>query len=195
MLRVGVGIAAAIAACVLAVASAPAAEYAPHWYENGKLIVGSVRVETRGKMGFEPPSSDPSASFIRCHNVIADWTLTNPSTGEAGTGELTMLTADDCRGRPRCSGATVSFGGLPTRAPLEGKSHVKESLEGMSMGAECSTGGFGGEYGYLYVEVTRSRMSLFAYFYGCNPHEYPICSYHPAIAAGKLFLPGNITAK
>jgi hypothetical protein len=184
------------------VSAAPArAESAPHWYENGKLIVGSVSVQARGWMRFEPPSTQSEPNYVRCRNVVASWTLTNPSTGEAGTGELSALTASACRARPiRCAGASAGFGGIPKSAPLIRKgSEVTESLEDMSMGAECSTGGFGGggrEAGYLEVAMTRQGiMHLFGTFYPCNPHEYPICVFHPALAHGKLALPNNITAR
>jgi hypothetical protein len=190
-----------LAAAVAGLSAVPAsAAYAPHWYENGKLIMGSVSVETRGTLLFEPPSTQGEPSYIRCRDVVANWTLTNPSSGEAGTGELTSVAAS-CRARPvRCTAASAGIEGIPKRASLVGdKSEIKETLEDMSMWAECSTAGFGGggrESGYLDVTITRRGvMHLFGTFYGCNPHEFPICEFHPAFATGKLTLPNNITAK
>jgi hypothetical protein len=192
-----------VAGAAATLSAVPArAQSAPHWYENGKLIVGTVSVEARGWMRFDPPSTQLEPRYVRCHGVEAKWTLTNPSTGEAGIAELTSLTAGGCQARPvGCSGASAGLGGIPKRASVvrRDRFEVAVSLEGMSMGAECARGGFGGggaESGGLSMEITRPGvMQLSGTFFPCNPHEFPICVFHPAQAHGKLVLANAITVK
>jgi hypothetical protein len=131
---------------------------------------------------------------ITCRDVVANWTLTNPSGGEAGIGELTSLTASGCSAtyRPRlCTGASAEVVGLPQRAPLRGKRPPEVKLEGVSMSARCSTGetDVGGP-----LEVSTRRGVMHPGEGGECEAEPPYC--HPAAAAyGRLTLARNITAK
>jgi hypothetical protein len=178
---------AAVAASIVTLSAAPAsAESAPHWYENGKLIVGSVSVQARGSMRFEPPTNRPDLPVIRCSDVVADWTLSNPSSGEAGTGELISLTASGCKARPRCSGTSASIGGIPKRASLtREESKITELFKSTNWRAECSAGGFE-EGEELFVVITRRGVIKMS--------SVSSNAYHPGFAAGKLALPNNITA-
>jgi hypothetical protein len=182
-----------VAAAIATLAAVPArAEHVPHWYENGMLIVGSVSVEARGMMNVEQRETEPGPP-VTCRDVVADWTLTNPTGGEAGIGELTRLTSSGCGSyRPRlCIAASAEIVGLPQRATLKGKRPPEEALEPVEMRAECSPGGIGviSVGGPLYVSTRRGVVHLYFAERLCGG----LC--HPAFAYGKFKLARNITAK
>jgi hypothetical protein len=175
-----------VAAAIVTLAAVPArAEHVPHWYENGQLIVGSISVQARGTIIFEPPST--GGLYLRCRNVVADWTLTNPSGGEAGIGELTSLSGCSPSLPRSCAGASAEIVGLPQRAPLTGKRPPTEKFEGVSIGAECSTGAVG-TFGTLYVTTHHGGIHL-------TVVESCIELCHRSVTYGTLKLAKNITAK
>jgi hypothetical protein len=180
----------ALAAAVATLAAVPArAEHVHHWYEIGQLIVGSVSVEARGTITFVPPETNPGPC-CECRNVVADWTLTNPSGGEAGIGELTSLTFSGCGSyRPRlCIGATAESEGLPQRAALTSIRPPEEKLPAVRMHAECGTGGV--YLSGLGVQSTHhGHMRLYAGG-SCSP-----LPCHASFGGGRLKLARNITAK
>jgi hypothetical protein len=140
----------ALAATALAcwASSAATAQAAPHWYAEGRLVSGTVRVSSvhRGEMSVHLPTVT-----LECQPHVTAGSVTNPPGGEAGVGELSETKASKNRpiafceatreGPPGCSSIYhIKASTLPVRTHLAIESSlagVRDVIEGTPLRLEC----------------------------------------------------------
>lgn len=140
-----IGLASLLATALLTMVPVAAqAAPTPHWFSDGKLIVGqSVVVKTAGVLTFNLTQFGVK---VRCKVIDSD-TITNPASGGPGTDEMTAFRLTGCKE----SGTTkickkkmeVIAHGLPwlthlTEAPPA--PGVRDVIEGVALEFRCAKG-------------------------------------------------------
>jgi hypothetical protein len=129
---------ALVAIAVSMAAMAAAAQAAPHWYGNGKLIPGSLRLSVAKETTKGPR---PGFGGVRCVGLLGG-TITNPASGEAGLDELSYSyrirkngNANHCG--TRCGGSWI-ISRLPrSRLALEASAPgIRDVMEGVEIEVE-----------------------------------------------------------
>jgi hypothetical protein len=111
------------------------AEPAPHWFVEGKLLVGSLTINSKGRLALTVYRAGPR---VVC-TVFDTETIANPSNGEAGTDEMTSFSLQRCKG-----GCGASAAGLPWHSHLVVDSKrrvIRDEIEGVELSVSCQQTG------------------------------------------------------
>jgi hypothetical protein len=145
---------ALLAAVALAAPSQATAQPAPHWYADGTLVAGFVHFtsahEHGGLLIHLPPGT------INCSMHVTSGSVINPSGGEAGISEMSVLKAKQGKNKSIASCEIVRPGGpegceesyrvfartLPVRTHLAiepSLTGVRDVIEGTPLDIYCET--------------------------------------------------------
>jgi hypothetical protein len=133
-----------IVACALMPIAAQA-EPTPHWYSDGKLIVGqAVPVRTSGTLTFDVTQF---GAIVTC-KVKDEDTISNPASGGPGTDELLTFKLSGCKtppGGPSICSTKIEIiaHNLPwhTRLAVEPPAPgVRDVIEGIQLEFRCRKG-------------------------------------------------------
>jgi len=151
----------------LAVGAMPAAGQAeppPHWYAEGKLV-GSEPIPVKGKGGLGLSLS--FSEFYGC-NIRDRESISNPTGGGAGIGEMLTVSITACESGRMEEICGVGFQAIPQDLPWhshlvrEASNEVVDVIEGAALEIRCkrkkrSLGVFSG---MLFGSVTSSKWTL-----------------------------------
>lgn len=137
----------------------------PHWYSEGKLIVGeAVPVKTSGKLTFDLTQF---GATVTC-KVKDTETITNPATGAPGTDEMTTFKLSGCatpKGAVSICKTTIEVIalGLPwkTHLVVEPPPTIRDVIEGVVLEFRCKKGmSYGTFSGTLSPKVGNSVLEF-----------------------------------
>ncbi len=150
---------AALATMPLAAQAGPT----PHWFSEGKLIVGeAVPVKTAGKLTFDLTQF---GAMVTC-KVKDTETITNPPTGAPGTDEMTSFKLSGCAtpvGTPSICTTKIEVIalGLPWPTQLVSEPPIRDVIAGVALEFRCKKGmSYGVFTGTLSPKVGKSVLEF-----------------------------------